>query len=217
MAMSSQITEEEDDAEAPCVGINTEAQKERIRKIIQRQRCQYMCSASFHTPPIKCTALSFCRRNGSLLELMKLGSASLRRLFDMEHTSLATHFSQYSGSPLTKPILLWGSDSDDGASDPWEWIKRSVAEKDFQRVTRSGFSFSGQCVSNGVRNHGGKGEAGRGFHVTKRTSLKLARTKSFRRLPKLGVWIWRRLRFRLRFRIVICDGKLRRNISNNLF
>lgn len=39
----------------------------------------------------------------------------------MEHTSLATHFEDYSASPIIKPIPLWGSDSD---HDPWEPVKQ---------------------------------------------------------------------------------------------
>ncbi|TXG58777.1 hypothetical protein EZV62_016606 [Acer yangbiense] len=72
---------------------------------------------------------SSCRGSSSsrssLLELMKGGSTSLRRLFDMEHTSLATYFDNYSGSPITKPVPLWGSDTeDDEHYDPWESIKQ---------------------------------------------------------------------------------------------
>lgn len=37
---------------------------------------------------------------------MRGGSTSRRRLFDMEHTSLADHFEEYSGTPVIKPFLL---------------------------------------------------------------------------------------------------------------
>ncbi|KAL9672135.1 hypothetical protein QQ045_028383 [Rhodiola kirilowii] len=210
--MASQITTEEDDAEAPCV-INTEAEKVKIRRIIKRQRSQYLSSSSsssFSSATVSCSSssLSSSHRNGNLLQLMKVGSTSLRRLFDMEHTSLATHFNDYSGSPVTKPILLWGSDSDDGAYDPWEFFKQNVKVNNFQNKVPSRLSFSSPYVN--VKNtESSKKEAELSFHETKRKSRnrKLARTRSFRRLPKLGIWIWRGFRFRLRLRrlrIMIC-------------
>ena len=51
----------------------------------------------------------------------------------MEHTSLENYLKDYSGSPVIKPILLWGSDTDDGGvhhDDPWMSIKQARAMVD---------------------------------------------------------------------------------------
>ena len=53
---------------------------------------------------------SLAHENRRLLEFIKGGSTSLRRLLEMEHTSLATHIEYYSDSPIIKTIYMWDSD-----------------------------------------------------------------------------------------------------------
>ncbi|KAL0336774.1 UNVERIFIED_CONTAM: hypothetical protein Scaly_1952500 [Sesamum calycinum] len=98
--MASEITEEDD---------------EHPSRIQHREQLQLL---RLHLPG-----------TSSLLDLMKDGSTSLRRLFDMEHTSLGNYFKDYSVSPIVKPVLLWGSDSDNDAhDDPWAEIKQIGGE-----------------------------------------------------------------------------------------
>ncbi|PWA34903.1 hypothetical protein CTI12_AA614730 [Artemisia annua] len=134
--MSSEIIEE-DDHEDTFFMFNKEAQKQKIRQLLKHQKNQYNSSCSSSS---SCSSYSLCskgvalsssfssldkNRSRKLLNLMKKGSTSLRRLFDMEHTSLANHFECYSGSYETKTIPLWGSDSDDGVhDDPWFGITK---------------------------------------------------------------------------------------------
>ncbi|KAK9289374.1 hypothetical protein L1049_007529 [Liquidambar formosana] len=200
--MISEITEDEDE-DAPCI-INKEAQKERIRQIIQYQKSLYLSSSSsssYSSSAASCSSFSSSRKSSSLLELMKGGSTSLRRLFDMEHTSLATHFEEYSGSPIIKSIPLWGSDSDDGNCDPWASIKQigptNNPGSDGPSRFGSDSSFKG-------------GESGFRNRKTRISNRKLTRKKAFRRLPGFGLWRCRGFRFRLRLRrlrIMICGRK----------
>ncbi|KAJ6407752.1 hypothetical protein OIU84_011116 [Salix udensis] len=105
----------------PCF-FNTEDQKQRIIQIIEHQKSLYWPSSS--SSSASCSSSSSSHKSSSLLDLMKVGSTSLRRLFDMEHTSLATHFQDYSGSPITKPIPLWGSGTENEVHDPWASIRQ---------------------------------------------------------------------------------------------
>ncbi|KAJ0087827.1 hypothetical protein Patl1_31675 [Pistacia atlantica] len=123
--MKPEITEEKDDEEETCC--LTGDQRDKIRRIIEYQKSIYLSSSSssFSSSSASCSSFFSSRRRSTLLELMKGGSTSLRRLFDMEHTSLATHFDNYSGSPIIKTIPLWGSDTDDELNyDPWANIKQ---------------------------------------------------------------------------------------------
>ncbi|KAL3536501.1 hypothetical protein ACH5RR_004962 [Cinchona calisaya] len=135
---------------------------------------------------------------------MKEGSTSLRRLFDMEHTSLNTYFKDYSGSPIIKPILLWGSDTDDNGSlrdDPWMSIKQARGLID-------------RCTSDGQR-RSCLASSEDGFpaiqnKLPKTGNRRLTRKRSFRRLPRFKLWIFAGFRFRLRLRrlrIIICGRK----------
>ncbi|KAG9453961.1 hypothetical protein H6P81_006865 [Aristolochia fimbriata] len=196
----SEITEEEEDDETLCT-LDPDTQKERIRQIIQHQKSLYYSfssSSSFSSTAASTSEPSSSSRT-SLLYLMKGGSTSLRRLFAMEHTSLSTHFNDYSGSPIIKPIYLWGSDEDEGIHrfSPW----RNIAE--FRLVPGEDFGLGGHggvLESNSFAGGGGLGSA-----KAKRGRRKLARTKSFSRLPGLGFWRCRGLMLRLRrLRIMIC-------------
>ncbi|KAJ7961260.1 ATP-dependent Clp protease proteolytic subunit like [Quillaja saponaria] len=124
--MLSEITEEKDE-EAPCV-IHIEAQKERIsRQIMRYQKSLYwssLSSISLSSVAASSSSFSTSRNSSTLLELMKRGNTSPRRLFDMEHTSLANNFECYSGSPIIKTITLWGSDTEHEFNDSWASIKK---------------------------------------------------------------------------------------------
>nr|GME01525.1 serine/threonine-protein phosphatase 4 regulatory subunit 3-like isoform X1 [Ipomoea batatas] len=124
------------------------------------------------------------------MDLMKEGSTSLRRLFDMEHTSLAAYLRDYSGSPVFKAIPLWGSDSDDEIhGDPWSSMKQqmgiaALAEDRFvdEKVVK----------------------------IQRIRARKLSRKKSFRSLPRFGGRLWKVRVFRLRLRrlrIILCGRK----------
>ncbi|KAJ7950159.1 ATP-dependent Clp protease proteolytic subunit like [Quillaja saponaria] len=202
--MLSEITEEKDE-EAPCF-INTEAQKERIREIIRYQKSLYWSSSSsMSSAAASCSSFSSSRKSSSLLELMKRGDTSLRRLFDMEHTSLLNHFECYSGSPIIKTIPLWGSDTEHEFHDPWASIKkiRSISGSGTDRQIELGSESSFKDVDYGFQN--------RNVYASKH---RLTRKRSFRRLPGFGLWRCRgrgfRLRLRLRrLRFMICGRKLR--------
>lgn len=195
---SEEIIEEED--EEGIFIINTEAQKDKIRQIIEYQKSLYFASSSsssHSSTAASCSSFPSSRASNSLLDLMKEGNTSLRRLFDMEHTSLATHMKEYSSSPVIKPILLWGSDTDDGAyDDPWMEIKRTEPSNAYRSPmgSASGGSFM-------------DGESAYQNRKQKMRKRKLSRTKTFRRLPRFTQWRCRGFRFRLRFRrvrIMIC-------------
>ena len=198
--ISSEITEEQDE-ENPYF-INSEVQKESIRRIIQYQKSLYWSSSSSLSSAVtSSSSISSSRRSSSLLELMKSGSTSLKRLFDMEHTSLLTHFQDYSGSPIIKSIPLWGSDTDGEAQDPWASIKQSGSFNNFETGNRSDFASDGSFMDEDFSFKNWK---------IKNSNRRLTRKKSFRRLPGFGLWRRTGFRFRLRFRrlrIMIC-GRL---------
>ncbi|KAL9315356.1 hypothetical protein ACSQ67_016357 [Phaseolus vulgaris] len=189
--MLSEITEEKD--EDTHWFINTEKQKEKIRNIIQYQKSVYGSSTSSSLSPSAESSSSFTspHKSRSLLGLMKGGSTSMRRLFDMEHTSLATHFDFYSGSPITKTISLWDTDSERDFQDHWALIKE-VGSTPFVGTDREselaskGSNVDGDFVSHNMNFNSG--------------NRKLTRKKSFRRLPRFGLWRCGRFRFPLRFR-----------------
>lgn len=115
----------------------------------------------------------------------------------MEHTSLATHMKEYSSSPVIKPILLWGSDTDDGVyDDPWMAIKRTQPSNAYR--SPMGSALGGSFMD---------GESAYQNRKQKMRKPKLSRTKTFRRLPRFTQWRCIGFRFRLRFRrvrIMIC-------------
>ncbi|KAI5584525.1 hypothetical protein POPTR_006G098800v4 [Populus trichocarpa] len=196
--MTSEITEEKDD-DSPCF-FNTEDERQRIRQIIEYQKSLYWSSSSpsLSSSTASCSSFSSSHKSSSLLDLMKVGSTSLRRLFDMEHTSLATHFQDYSGSPMIKPIPLWGSDTENEVHDPWASIRQIGAFSDPGSDEPSKFA-SGSCKNDDFASKDKKAK-----------NRKLTRKKSFRRLPGFRVWRFRRFSFRLRLkrlRIMIC-GKI---------
>ncbi|XP_011047437.1 PREDICTED: uncharacterized protein LOC105141780 [Populus euphratica] len=121
-----------------------------------------------------CSSFSASLKSSSVPDLMKVESLSLRRLFDMEHTSLATHFQDSSGSPIINPIPLWGSDT-----DPWASIRQTgTSGSDEPSNFTSGSSRHGDYESK-------DGKA-------KKSNRKLTRKKSFRSLPGLRLWRFRR-------------------------
>lgn len=188
--MTSEITEEkydDDEEEEPTCFIDTEAQKQRVRRIIEYQKELYRSSSSSSA---SCSTFS-ASHSSSLFNLMKRGSTSLRRLFAMEHTSLATHFDHYSGSPLIKPIPLWGGDSDqENHIDPWSSIKQYRPTNDTEID-----DGRNKSASDGNFLDGNFGSVKTKVRIGKR---KLTRKKSFRRLPGFGFWRFRGFRFRLR-------------------
>ena len=199
----SEITEEKDE-EAPLF-IN----KERIRQILEYQKSLYLSSTSsslyFSVPSApsapSCSSFSSSWKSNSLIELMKGGNTSLRRLFDMEHTSLANFFEDYSGSPMTKTIPLWGSDTDDEIHDPWASIKQ------FEPTKNSGTNGQTKLATEGSFMDKDFGFGNRKVNVN---NHKLTRKKSFRILPGFGLWRCRGFRFKLklkRLRIMICGRK----------
>jgi len=189
--MFCEITEEID--EDTHWFINTEEQKEKIRNIIQYQKSLYRSSASSSLSSSAASTSSFSspHKSRSLLGLMKGGSTSMRRLFDMEHTSLANHFEFYTGSPITKPISLWDSDSERDFQDPWALIKEVGSTR-----------FVGTDRESELASKGSNVDGDLGFHNRNLDSgnRKLSRKKSFRRLPRFGLWRCGRFRFPLRFR-----------------
>ncbi|KAF5750849.1 hypothetical protein HS088_TW03G01189 [Tripterygium wilfordii] len=200
--MESEIHEENDEDTMSI--INKEAQKERIRSIIEYQKSLYWSSLSSSSlsssAASACSSFSSSRQTGSLLNLMKNGSTSLRRLFDMEHTSLGTHFEHYSGSPTIKSIPLWGSDTDDEQMhDPWASIRQFGTSSHFGVDGLSKFASEGSFMD---------GDFGFQDRKVQGRNPKLTRKRSFRRLPGFGLSRFRRFRFRFRLfkrlRIAIC-------------
>lgn len=201
--MKSEVTEENDEEICWFTG----AQREKIRYIIEHQKSLYWSSSSsLSSSSASCSSSSSCRKKSTLLDLMKGGSTSLTRLFDMEHTSLSTYFDNYSGSPVIKPILLWGSDADDEqAYDPWESINQMGRPRfDPSNEGLSKFASDGSSFRKEVPDVKNKKEK-------IRCHRKLRRKKSFRRLPGFEFWRFRGFRFRLRLRklkIMICGRKM---------
>ncbi|WCJ28082.1 hypothetical protein M5689_009791 [Euphorbia peplus] len=210
--MTSEIVEVKDE-EAGCSFITTEADKDRIRSIIMYQKSLYWSSSSSSSlsstlaASVSASSPSVSSKScRSLLELMRGGDTSLRRLFDMEHTSLATHFQDYSCSPITKTIPLWGSetDNDNDMADPWDGIKQ----------TRTLHSY----LNNGASNFASSGAS----HVKPESELKnkririsrqnLPRKRAFRRLPGFCFWGGRRFRLGLRLkrlRVLFRDERIK--------
>lgn len=196
--MALEITEEED--EDDCFIIKTEAHRNKIRQIIEHQKSLYFsssASSSYSSKAASCSSSASSRASSSLLELMKGGNTSLRRLFDMEHTSLGTHMKEYSGSPIIKPILLWGSDTDDGiCDDPWMKYKKVATVNNFKSPYGSG--SEGSFIDREFAYQNSR---------QKWRKRKIKRTKTFRRLPRFILWTCRGFRFRFRLRrirIMIC-------------
>lgn len=201
--MASEIKEEA----GSCNNIDAETQILNIRRIIQYQKSLYYSSSSSSSSSssagASCSSFSYPRKSNSLLELMKEGSTSLRRLFDMEHTSLENYFKDYSGSPIIKPILLWGSDTDDGLDHHhhhhhpyWMSIKQTRSMVDSRSHSQT-WMASVEDVTN---------------VLPRPSKRRLTRTKSFRRLPpRFRFWICGGFRFRLRLlrrlRIIIRGRK----------
>ncbi|KAJ4704471.1 ATP-dependent Clp protease proteolytic subunit like [Melia azedarach] len=192
--MKSEITEVKDD-DGEIVWL-TRAQMEKIRRIIEHQK--YLCwssssSSSQLSSSASCSYFFSCQKSSSLLQLMKGGSTWLRRLFDMEHTSLSIYFDKYSGSPEIKPIPLWGSDTaDEQVYDPWASIKQIGRPScDLGNVGLSNFASDGSFRN---EEFGSKHKKGKINH------RKLKRKKQFRRLPGFGFWRFRGFRFRVRLR-----------------
>ncbi|KAG5009976.1 hypothetical protein JHK82_018595 [Glycine max] len=171
--------------------INTEEQKEKIRKIIRYQKSLYRPSSSLSSSAASSSSFSSPHKSTTLLELMKGGSISMSRLFDMEHTSLATHFDSCSGSPIIKSISLWESDSEHEFQDPWAMIKQ-IGSIPFAGTEReSELASKGSYV---------EGDFGSHYRNDKSGKRKLTRKESFRRLPGFGLWRCGRFRFPLKFR-----------------
>ncbi|CAL5192276.1 unnamed protein product [Lathyrus oleraceus] len=190
--MSHEITEEPE--EESQWFINTKSQKEKIMKIIQNQKSLYSSTSS---------SLSLSSKSSSLLELMKGGSTSMRRLFDMEHTSLSNHFDYYSGSPIIKPISLWDSDSDREFQDPWALIKKIGSTNGYGIDRESELASKGTHMDEEFGSHNRNDKKGKN---------KLTRKKSFRRLPRFSLWRCGRFNFPLRlrrFKIQIWDRKFK--------
>ncbi|KAI6675195.1 hypothetical protein NL676_003101 [Syzygium grande] len=220
----SEITEEKDGDEAgeqeqetPSLSVDAEIQTRRIRQIIEYQKSlHWSLSSSLSTSSSAAAAaasrssLSSSRRSSSLMELMKSGSTSLQRLFDMEHTSLADYLDEYSATPVVKTVPLWGSSESDADRfpDPWDSIK---AARHYESARGN---ESGSCGLSEFASHGTSFvEEGKTTNTTRRAvsnDRKLKRKRSFRRLPGFGTWRWRGFRFRLRLRrlrIMICGRK----------
>ncbi|KAL5712024.1 hypothetical protein ACHQM5_014234 [Ranunculus cassubicifolius] len=179
-------------------------EKEKIRQIIKYQKAKYLSSSSCSSTASSSSSSSYSSssKSSSLLELMKGGSTSLRRLFDMEHTSLATHFKDYSGSPVMRPIYLWGSDTDD--DDAGRGNIQRTTSWDAMKTLQWSRNDSSRAASNGSfsenRNVKPKKNVGR-----------LVRTKSYKKLP--GSYLRRFMgfgfRFRLRrLRVILCGKRI---------
>lgn len=226
-----EITEEKDDGddgaeeqeqETPSLPVDAETQTRRIRQIIEYQKSLCWSSSSSLSSSSSAAAataaaaashssLSSSRRSSSLMELMKSGSTSLQRLFEMEHTSLADYLDEYSATPVVKTVPLWGSsDSDaDRFPDPWDSFK---ATRHYESARRN---EAGSC---GLSEFASRGtsfvEEGKKTNATRTRAVsserKLKRKRSFRRLPGFRTWRWRGFRFRWRLRrlrIMICGRK----------
>ncbi|OWM67125.1 hypothetical protein CDL15_Pgr000577 [Punica granatum] len=221
-----EISEEElnddyqDDHGYDCM-INPEAQKKRIRRILEHQKSLYRssCSSSCSSSASCSSSFSPSRRSkATLLELMRGGSTSLRRLFDMEHTSLADYFEEYSGSPVIKSIPLWGSDSDGEAhQDPWAFIREAGGwEKEEEGQGNGTLSRFASEINQSNSEDREREAAVRSQHRTgakmkkkgRMRNWRLTRKRSFRKLPGIGFWRWKGFRFALklrrRLRIMIC-------------
>ena len=189
----SEITEEKDEESPLVVG------KERLRRTLEYQKSLYLSSSSpsLYVSAPSGSSFSSSQKSNSLLELMQGGSTSLRRLFDMEHTSLSNFFENYSGSPIVKAIPMWGSDADDEIHDPWASIKQVGPTNDSETEGQNKAATEGSFMDR---------EVGVANRKVETSNHKLTRKKSYRRLPGFGLWRCRGFRFRLklkRIRIMI--------------
>ncbi|KAL7092641.1 hypothetical protein ACP275_12G175900 [Erythranthe tilingii] len=178
--MSSEITPDENQRKK-------EEERSRIMQIIHHQKSLYLSSSSSSSFSSASSSKTSSSSSSSLLDLMKEGNTSLRRLFDMEHTSLANYFNDYSVSPIIKPILLWGSDDDDDDTDshrnihvdPWSEFRHKVRDDRGVLCNHDDFST--------------------GVTISRKQRKVLFRTKSYKRLPRFSFWrSCGRFKFRLR-------------------
>ncbi|KAL2250417.1 UNVERIFIED_CONTAM: hypothetical protein Sindi_2164000 [Sesamum indicum] len=203
--MASEIAEEDEDFEKHACMEDKEAQKTRIRRIIAYQRSLYFSSSSSSSSSAT-SSFTSPRKSSRLLELMREGSTSLRRLFDMEHTSLGNYFKDYTVSPIIKPLLLWGSDSDSAVhDDPWAELKIIGASFDSGNGHQNGILSSHASFNNEEHMH-------HSIRIKTRRP-KLIRTKSYKSLPRFSFWrcgVGFKFRLRLirRLRIMIPRKKL---------
>lgn len=108
----------------------------------------------------------------------------------MEHTSLEKHFKEYSGSPLIRPVFLWGSDTDGDQHDhhdPWAGFEKTQTPRFWEDEWR--LSSRGSCDN---------GEIQERVRMGKQRRRKLHRTQSYKRLPRFSLWRCGRFRFKLR-------------------
>ncbi|ERN09756.1 hypothetical protein AMTRI_Chr08g202020 [Amborella trichopoda] len=207
----SEITDEDGN-------MDSEAQKNMIRRIIQYQKLLYLsssaASSSSSSSSLSASASSslsssfssLSQRRLTLLELMKARNGSLKRLFSMEHTSLSKHFNDYSGSPVIKPLYLWESDTDESIPEPalpWpaeekfrvESVERGEAIDRAQYILKEEGRERNDDTSKVP-------DFSRPRFGNRRT---LTRKKSYRALPRFSRWRWRGFRLRLRrLRIFVC-------------
>lgn len=202
--MASEIIEEYDQNDDSYFIINKEAQKQKIIQLLKHQKNQFNSSSSSSSSScssysLSSTGVTSCssfdqNQSRKLLNLMKKGSTSLRRLFDMEHTSLSNHFEFYSGLSETITIPLWDSDSDDEIhDDPWLGI-RKIDNGFIQEVQE-------------LQEHEEHNEHEE-YKETVFRKQKLTRKKSYIKLPKFYKFRFRfrfRFRLRLRSRLRLCS------------
>ena len=179
--MISEISEE-DQEEAPEI-IDPEVQKQRIRQIIEYQKSIFM-AYTFSSSVASCSLLPSSQKGNSLLELIERRRFSLGKLFEMEeNTSLATHFQDFRGWPMIKPIALWDNNREDKFHDPWMFVKQIGPTKDLEP-----YEFEQENRETRMRNR------------------KLSRSKSFGRLPRSGC-CWFKLKSR-KLQIMVCGRML---------
>jgi len=227
-----EITQEEEDDESH-VRVDPQVQKERIRKIISHQKSLYLSNSSplisdSNSSASSRRSSSSSSNRSSLLELMKVGGMSLGRLFDMEHTSLAAHLKDYSASPITRPIFLWGTDSceDDHLAYAYAYAWSPL------KLLRRSSSSSSCCNSGLILEPEGEGIFAKEHYSSpppplmkkkKKESIgsrqqRLTRKRSYKALPRFRIWRrckGFRLLFKLRLRLkIVIVGKC--CVSSNL-
>ncbi|GAA0146769.1 hypothetical protein LIER_06644 [Lithospermum erythrorhizon] len=209
ITQEKQEEKEEQFQSSSCIINSSEDLKTKIRRIIEYQKSLHISSnnsssssLSSSTLASSSSSLSTSKKTNSLISMMKAGNTSLRRLFEMEHTSLSTYLREYSSSPLIKPILLWGSDSDnEDHDDPWLSFRKYGSNL----VSRNE-SFGNNNLELGSQNSSFRDENDENSQP-RMFRQKLSRKKTFRRLPGVKVWRFRGFRFLLRLnrlKIIIC-------------
>ncbi|KAJ6778177.1 hypothetical protein OIU74_002043 [Salix koriyanagi] len=108
--------------------------------------CLFLCNYFPSSGVINFNCGSLRQKSYHLLRKRKTQRTSLTRLSDIEHTSLATHFQDSSGSPVINPIPLWGSDVDrrasirqigtSGSDEPSRFTSGSSRNDDFESKDR---------------------------------------------------------------------------------